>query len=178
LTTRERHWPGPVRGASGGQILHQTYPVFSERCFKVYLPDSWRHFGFWSSRALQGKGPRPKPRWMPLPELLYALYACVRAHALASVPGVQGSGCQYQRPSRATRCLAPGRRSRATASHTGDRWPVERCRYNAAIIDDVAQAPPLRYTTAPGTASPAAGDRVQRPAGARLPEDCWRGAGT
>jgi hypothetical protein len=38
-----------------------------------YLTAIVTHFGHWmQSPQRQGRGPAPKPRWMPLPELLYA----------------------------------------------------------------------------------------------------------
>ena len=48
-------------------------PLFLSDGFKVYLPALLAHFGCWlQPERCQGKGPRPKPRWMPLPGLLYA----------------------------------------------------------------------------------------------------------
>jgi hypothetical protein len=39
----------------------------------TYLPAIARHFGHWVQLPRrQAKGPAPKPRWMPLPGLLYA----------------------------------------------------------------------------------------------------------
>jgi hypothetical protein len=47
-------------------------PLFLSDGFKVYLPALLAHFGFWlQPERCQGKGPRPQPRWMPLPGLLY-----------------------------------------------------------------------------------------------------------
>ncbi|SRR6266404_1057739 len=68
-------------------------PLFLSDGFKVYLPALLAHFGFWlQPERCQGKGPRPKPRWMPLPELLYALYAvCSRSCLGRRWPGVQGA---------------------------------------------------------------------------------------
>jgi hypothetical protein len=48
-------------------------PLFLSDGFKGYLPAILTHFGCWAHPAhQQAKGPAPKPRWMPLPELLYA----------------------------------------------------------------------------------------------------------
>ena len=47
--------------------------LFLSDGFKVYLPALLAHFGFWlQPERCQGKGPGLKPRWMPLPGLLYA----------------------------------------------------------------------------------------------------------
>ena len=41
--------------------------------FKEYIPALLTHFGYWiPPERHQAKGPMPKPRWMPLPQLLYA----------------------------------------------------------------------------------------------------------
>jgi hypothetical protein len=48
-------------------------PLFLSDGFKDYLPAIFGHFGFWlQPERCQGRGPMPKPRWMPLPRLLYA----------------------------------------------------------------------------------------------------------
>jgi IS1 family transposase len=48
-------------------------PMFLSDGFKEYLPAILGHFGVWvSPERRQDKGPMPKPRWMPLPPLLYA----------------------------------------------------------------------------------------------------------
>jgi hypothetical protein len=40
---------------------------------KEYATAILAHFGHWMQpERRQNKGPLPKPRWMPLPELLYA----------------------------------------------------------------------------------------------------------
>jgi hypothetical protein len=41
--------------------------------FKEYTTALLTHFGQWVQPARRrGQGPAPKPRWMPLPQLLYA----------------------------------------------------------------------------------------------------------
>jgi hypothetical protein len=48
-------------------------PAWFSDGFKDYLPAILGHFGFWvHPERRQDKGPWPKPRWMPLPGLLYA----------------------------------------------------------------------------------------------------------
>jgi hypothetical protein len=48
-------------------------PAWFSDGFKGYLPAILGHFGWWTqSERRQGTGPMPKPRWMPLPGLLYA----------------------------------------------------------------------------------------------------------
>ena len=48
-------------------------PLFLTDGFKEYRTAILTHFGHWMQRERrQDKGRLPKPRWMPLPELLYA----------------------------------------------------------------------------------------------------------
>ena len=48
-------------------------PLFVTDGFKEYGTAVRAHFGHWiHPERRQDKGPMPKPRWMPLPELLYA----------------------------------------------------------------------------------------------------------
>jgi len=48
-------------------------PLFLTDGYKDYATAILAHFGHWvQPDRHQAKGPRPKPRWMPLPELLYA----------------------------------------------------------------------------------------------------------
>ncbi len=62
-------------------VLHQItqllapgcVPLFVSDGYPNYLPAIVAHFGHWvQPPRRQDKGPMPKPRWMPLPELLYA----------------------------------------------------------------------------------------------------------
>jgi hypothetical protein len=56
--------------------------------FQGYLPAIVGHFGFWvHPERRQDKGPWPKPRWMPLPGLLYA--QVVKQYRRRRVVGVQ-----------------------------------------------------------------------------------------
>jgi IS1 family transposase len=62
-------------------FVHQVALMVAPDCVPLFLTDGYKpyftailtHFGYWvQSPRRQGKGPMPKPRWMPLPELLYA----------------------------------------------------------------------------------------------------------
>jgi IS1 family transposase len=67
--------------AMAQRVVHQVTRVLAPGCVPLFLTDGFTeyrmailtHFGQWIHRERrQDKGPRPKPRWMPLPELLYA----------------------------------------------------------------------------------------------------------
>src|SRR5215470_7521061 len=67
--------------AMAQRVVHQVTEVLAPGCVPLFLTDGLKdyatalltHFGHWMyPERRQGKGPRPKPRWMPLPELLYA----------------------------------------------------------------------------------------------------------
>jgi len=48
-------------------------PLFLTDGFKEYTRALLAHDGQWvQPERRQGRGPLPKPRWMPLPQLLYA----------------------------------------------------------------------------------------------------------
>jgi hypothetical protein len=62
-------------------VVHQVAQVLAPDCAPLFLTDGFReymtalltHYGMWvQSERRQVKGPEPKPRWMPLPGLLYA----------------------------------------------------------------------------------------------------------
>src|SRR5919198_4222251 len=67
--------------AMAQRVVHQVTRVLAPGCVPLFLPDGLKdyatalltHFGHWMQpQRRQDKGPRPKPRWMPLPALLYA----------------------------------------------------------------------------------------------------------
>jgi len=67
--------------AMAQRVLHQVVQVLAPGCIPLFLTDGFKdyktailaHFGHWiQPERRQNKGPMPKPRWMPLPELLYA----------------------------------------------------------------------------------------------------------
>jgi hypothetical protein len=62
-------------------VVHQLVQVLAPDCVPLFLTDGFRdsmtallaHCGYWiHPERRQDKGPRPKPRWMPLPQLRYA----------------------------------------------------------------------------------------------------------
>ncbi len=63
------------------RVLHQVALLLAPDCVPLFLSDGYQeyltaivtHFGHWVQVPRhQVTGPAPKPRWMPLPELLYA----------------------------------------------------------------------------------------------------------
>src|SRR2546427_1207389 len=63
------------------QVVHQVVQVLAPGCMPLFLTDGFKayttalltHYGQWVQPARQrAQGPAPKPRWMPLPGLLYA----------------------------------------------------------------------------------------------------------
>jgi IS1 family transposase len=67
--------------AMAQHIVHQVAQVLAPDCAPLFLTDGFReymtalltHYGHWvRPPRRQDKGPAPKPRWMPLPGLLYA----------------------------------------------------------------------------------------------------------
>jgi hypothetical protein len=62
-------------------VLHQLAQLLAPHCVPLFLSDGYlhyltaivTHFGHWvEPPGHQGRGPAPRPRWMPLPGLLYA----------------------------------------------------------------------------------------------------------
>jgi IS1 family transposase len=87
---------GPRTVAMAQHVVHQVASVLAPGCvpawlsdgFKGYLPAILGHFGLWTHPGRrQDKGPLPKPRWMPLPGLLYA--QVVKQYRRKRVVGVQ-----------------------------------------------------------------------------------------
>src|ERR687885_472577 len=67
--------------AMAQRVVHQVAQVFAPDCAPLFLTDGFReyltalltHYGQWVQLPRrQAQGPAPKPRWMPLPGLLYA----------------------------------------------------------------------------------------------------------
>jgi hypothetical protein len=67
--------------AMAQRVVHQVTQALAPDCIPLCLTDGLKdyttalltHFGYWmQAERRQDKGPIPKPRWMPLPELLYA----------------------------------------------------------------------------------------------------------
>jgi len=67
--------------AMAQRVVHQVAQVLAPDCAPLFLTDGFReyltalltHSGYWMQPPRrQAPGPAPKPRWMPLPQLLYA----------------------------------------------------------------------------------------------------------
>jgi IS1 family transposase len=77
------------------RVLHQVALLLAPDCVPLFLSDGYKeyltaivtHFGHWVQvPRRQATGPAPKPRWMPLPELLYAqVVKTVRRRRLVDV---------------------------------------------------------------------------------------------
>src|SRR4029434_4899283 len=67
--------------AMAQRVVHQVVQVLAPGCVPLFLTDGLKeyttalltHYGQWVQPARrQATGPAPKPRWLPLPQLLYA----------------------------------------------------------------------------------------------------------
>jgi len=67
--------------AMAQRFVHHVTQVLAPDCVPLFVTDGFReyltalltHYGQWvQPPRRQAKGPRPKPRWIPLPQLLYA----------------------------------------------------------------------------------------------------------
>jgi hypothetical protein len=72
---------GPRTLAMAQRVVHRVSGVVAPGCLPLFLTDGLkdygmallRHFGQWMQpERRQAKGPKPQPRWMPQPGLLYA----------------------------------------------------------------------------------------------------------
>jgi len=82
--------------AMAQRVVHQVTQVLVPDCVPLVLTDGLKdygtalltHFGSWMHpERRQDKGPRPKPRWMPLPGLLYA--QVVKSYRRRRIVGVK-----------------------------------------------------------------------------------------
>ncbi len=82
--------------AMAQRVVHQVTQVLAPGCVLLFLTDGFKeyrtailtHFGYWMQpERRQDKGPMPKPRWMPLPELLYA--QIVKSYRRRRIVGVK-----------------------------------------------------------------------------------------
>jgi hypothetical protein len=81
--------------AMAQRMVHQVVQVLAPDCAPLFLTDGFReyltalltHYGHWvQPLRRQDKGPSPKPRWLPLPQLLYAqVVKTVRRRRLVNV---------------------------------------------------------------------------------------------
>ena len=78
------------------RLVHQVMQVLVPECAPLFLTDGFReylialvtHYGQWiQPERRQTKGPKPKPRWMPLPQLLYA--QVVKSYRRRRIVGVK-----------------------------------------------------------------------------------------
>jgi IS1 family transposase/transposase-like protein len=82
--------------AMAQRVLHQLVQVLAPDCVPLFLTDGFKeyktailaHFGHWvQPERRRDKGPMPKPRWVPLPELLYA--QVVKSYRRRRIVGVK-----------------------------------------------------------------------------------------
>ena len=82
--------------AMAQRLVHQVTRVLAPHCAPLFLTDGFReyltalvtHYGQWiQPERRQAKGPQPKPRWMPLPGLLYA--QVVKSYRRRRIVGVK-----------------------------------------------------------------------------------------
>ncbi len=80
---------GPAGGASGRpSLMPGSVPLGLTDGFKDYGTAFLAHFGQWMQPARrQDKGPLPKPRWIPVPALLYA--QVVKSYRRRRIVGVK-----------------------------------------------------------------------------------------
>jgi transposase-like protein/IS1 family transposase len=82
--------------AMAQRLVHQVAQVLAPECAPLFLSDGFReyltalvgHYGQWMQpERRQAQGPRPKPRWMPQPRLLYA--QVVKSYRRRRIVGVK-----------------------------------------------------------------------------------------
>jgi IS1 family transposase len=81
--------------AMAQRVVHQVVQVLAPGCMPLFLTDGFKeyatallaHYGQWvQPPRRQDKGPAPKPRWLPLPQLCYAqVIKTVRRRRLVAV---------------------------------------------------------------------------------------------
>jgi len=78
------------------RVVHQVTQMLAPACVPLLLTDGFKeyrtailaHFGSWMHpERRQAKGPRPQPRWMPRPDLLYA--QIVKSYRRRRIVGVK-----------------------------------------------------------------------------------------
>ena len=82
--------------AMAQRVVHHLVQVLAPGCVPLFLTDGFNayrtailaHFSHWiQPERRQDKGPMPKPRWMPLPDLLYA--QVVKSYRRRRIVGVK-----------------------------------------------------------------------------------------
>ena len=111
--------------AMAQDVVHQVTRVLAPDCAPLFLTDGFReymtallsHYGHWVQQPRrQGPGPMPKPRWMPLPQLLYAqVVKTLRRRRIIAVTHrvvfgtkaavEQGGVCRSSRQAKGVRCI-------------------------------------------------------------------------
>jgi IS1 family transposase len=81
--------------AMAQRVVHQVVQVLAPGCMPLFLTDGFKeyttalltHYGHWvQPERRQARGPTPRPRWLPLPGLLYAqVVKTVRRRRLVGV---------------------------------------------------------------------------------------------
>jgi hypothetical protein len=121
--------------AMAQRVVHQVVQVLAPDCVPLFFTDGFKeyttallaHFGQWVQLPRrQATGPAPKPRWMPLPGLLYAqVIKTVRRRRLVRVSHRVVFGTL--RPSSRGSRRAVGRSTRpsssASTSPSASMWP-------------------------------------------------------
>ena len=87
---------GPRTQAMAQRLVHQVTQGLAPEWAPLFLTDGFReslialvtYYGQWiQPERRQAKGPKPKPRWMPLPQLLYA--QVVKSYRRRRIVGVK-----------------------------------------------------------------------------------------
>ena len=82
--------------AMAQRVVHQVTQMLAPACVPLFLTDGFKeyrtailaHCGYWMQpERRQDKGPMPQPRWMPLPDLLYA--QIVKSYRRRRIVGVK-----------------------------------------------------------------------------------------
>ena len=110
--------------AMAQRLVHHVTQVLSPECAPLFLTDGFReyltalvtHYGEWiQPERRQAKGPKPKPRWMPVPGLLYA--QVVKSYRRRRIVGITtASSLARQRPSSRSWPSAAGRSTRVSSN--------------------------------------------------------------
>jgi hypothetical protein len=101
--------------AMAQRVVHRVTEVLAPGCVPLFLTDGLKdyatalltHFGQWRHpERRQERGPRPKPRWRPLPELRYAQVVKSGTHLKRDT-----LCCQWHNAISVLRCRARGKTS-------------------------------------------------------------------
>jgi hypothetical protein len=110
--------------AMAQRVVHHVAQVLAPDCAPLFLTDGFReymmalltHYGHWvQPERRQDKGPMPKPRWRPLPQLLYA--QVVKTVAPAALGAGEPSGGVWH---------PGGRQCRVSSTWLSDQYRFHR----------------------------------------------------